>query len=252
MRTASSATATLAALLFRRRQVWLPTLWGWLVLMGMAVLGVVAFAHAAYGWLAPVDPAPGADGLGARTLVVEGWLDETELAQALAAFRRGHYERVLTTGGPIEAWVDVGDWKNYAVRAASTLRAHGITSVPVIAVPAPASRQDRTYLSAVMVRDWAARRQVALGAIDLYSAGVHARRSRLLYRMALGDAVEVGVIAAHPTDFDAEHWWTSSAGAKSTMGETLSLAWTLCCFWPAPHGTFEERWDVPPAHGATP
>ena len=157
---------------------------------------------------------------------------------------------MLTTGGPIEPWVDVGDWKNYAVRAASTLRAYGIASVPVIAVPAPASKQDRTYLSAVMVRDWAAQSQVSLGAIDLYSAGVHARRSRLLFRMALGDAVEVGVLAARPPDFDAEHWWTSSSGAKSTMGETLSLAWTICCFWPAPPGSHEERWAVPAARSA--
>ena len=228
----------------------MPTLWGWLVLMGVGAVAVVAFAHAAYGWFAPVDPARGTDGRGARTLVVEGWLDESELAQALAAFRRGRYERVLTTGGPIEPWVDVGDWKNYAVRAASTLRAYGIASVPVIAVPAPASKQDRTYLSAVMVRDWAAQSQVSLGAIDLYSAGVHARRSRLLFRMALGDAVEVGVLAARPPDFDAEHWWTSSSGAKSTMGESLSLAWTICCFWPAPPGSHEERWAVPAARSA--
>lgn len=237
-------------MLFRRRQVWLPTLWGWLVMTGLGALVVVGLAHAAYPLLAPVDPARGADGLGARTLVVEGWLDEAEMAQAVVALRRGRYERVLTTGGPIEPWVDVGGWKNYAVRAAGYLRGHGVVGLPVIAVPAPASRQDRTYLSAVMVRDWAAQSQVSLGAIDLYSAGTHARRSRLLYRMALGDAVEVGVLAARPTDFDAVHWWTSSAGAKSTMGETLSLAWTVCCFWPPPPGSHEERWAVPAARSA--
>ncbi|MEO5696576.1 MAG: hypothetical protein ABIQ60_05505 [Burkholderiaceae bacterium] len=234
-------------MLFRRRQVWVPTLWGALALLVLAAAALFALAFAANGFLAPTSPARGVDGSGARTLVVEGWIDATELAQAVARVEQGRYERVLTTGGPIEAWSDAGDWKTYAHRAAGHLRTHGVTSVPVLALPAPASKQDRTYLSAVMVRDWAQRSGVTLRAVDLFTAGVHARRSRLLYRMALGDAVEVGVIAADPQDFDARRWWTTSAGAKSTLGEALSLAWTHCCFWPASPGSHEERWAVPPA-----
>ena len=218
--------------LFRRRQVWLPTLWGALVLLAGAAVAVIALAHAANDFLAPVEPARGRSGAGARTLVVEGWMDESDLAQAVAAYRRGHYERVLTTGGPIEPWSDVGGWKTFAARAALYLRSHGLANAAVVAVPAPQTLQDRTYLSAVMVREWALRSGVALDAIDLFSAGVHARRSRLLYRMALGDAVEVGVIAAPTAGFDARRWWTSSAGTKAVLGETLGLAWTRCCFWP--------------------
>jgi DUF218 domain len=240
--------------LFRRRQVWLPTLWGTLLLLMLAALVLAALAVAANGLLAPHDPARGADGQGARTLVVEGWLDEHELVQAADAIRRGRYERVLTTGGPLEGWGDGGHWKTYAARAADWLSTHGPADVPVIAVPAPASKQDRTYLSAVMVREWALQSGVALDAIDLFSAGVHASRSRLLYRMALGPGVEVGVMAAAPHGFDAERWWTSSAAAKLVMGETVSLIWTRCCFWPGAPGSHEERWAVPsqPAAAASP
>ncbi len=206
---------------------------------------MVGLAIAANGFLAPNDRARGSDGSGARTLVVEGWIDEAALVQAIAAFRRGRYERVLTTGGPIDAWSDAGGWKSFANRAANYLRTHGLTSVPVVALPAPESKQERTYLNAVMVRDWARQSGLPLGAIDVFSAGVHARRSRLLYRMALGDTVEVGVLAADPVDFDADRWWTSSAGTKSALGETLGLAWTKCCFWPAAPGSHEERWAVP-------
>ena len=220
-------------MLFRRRQVWLPTVWGWLVLLGLGAAALVALGFAANGLLALNEPARGKDGSGARTLVVEGWIDEHELVQAVAAFKRGRYERVLTTGGPIEPWNDVGGWGSFALRAAENLRTHGVSGVPVIALPAPESRQDRTYLSALMLREWVQRSGTALDAIDLFSAGVHARRSRLLYRMALGDSVEVGVLAAEPKHFDARRWWTSSLGAKTTIGEALSLAWTSCCFWPA-------------------
>jgi hypothetical protein len=237
--------------LFRRREVWLPTLWGTLLLLGLAGLVGLLLARMANGFLAPNDPARGAGGGGARTLVVEGWLDEPDLVQAAQAFRRGHYERVLTTGGPITAGSEFSGHMNYAARAASRLQALGVVSVPVIAVPAPASKQDRTYLSAVMVRDWAQQSGVALEAIDLFTAGVHARRSRMLYRMALGPAVEVGVLAAVPDGFDAERWWTSSVGTKLVMGEAVSLAWTSCCFWPPAPGSHEERWAVPATLGAS-
>ena len=220
-------------ILFRRRQVWLPTVWGGLLILAVVAALVALLGFNAYDLLAPHQPARGPAGAGARTLVVEGWMDGEELQQAVAVVRAGHYERVLTTGGPIDAWSDPLGWRTHARRAAAFLRDHGVTGVPVIAVEMPTSLQDRTYLSAVQVRDWAQRSGVALEAIDLFSVGVHTRRSRLLYRMALGDAVEVGTIAARPREYDPLRWWASSAGTKATMGETLSLAWTTCCFWPA-------------------
>ena len=218
--------------LVRRREVWLPTAWGWLLLLVVAVAAICALGLSARSLLALDAPARGPDGQGARTLIVEGWLTDDELAQAVVTFRRGHYERVLTSGGPIEPWIDVGNWHNFALRAAAYLRAHGVTAVPVIAVPAPDTKKDRSYLSASMVREWARRERVALTAVDVYTAGVHARRSRMVYRLALGDAVEVGALAARPGDYDDERWWESSTGAKTTLNEVVSLAWTQCCFWP--------------------
>ena len=244
-------------LLLRRRQVWLPTLWGWLVLLGVALPLAVVLARSANRFFALDEPARGPDGKGARILVVEGWLAETDLDQAVAAFRRGRYERVLTSGGPLEAWGGAYASRSYAERAADYLKLNGLADVPVAAVPAPASKQDRTFLSAVMVREWLQRAGIQPAAIDLYSSGVHARRSRLMYRMALGDAVEVGVLSARPVSFDAERWWSSSQGAKLLMGETISLLWTSCCFWPATPGSYEERWGAPippkaPASSAAP
>ncbi len=213
--------------LFRRRQVWLPTLPMALAIVALWVALSTWVGRHAYDLLAPTEPAPGA-----RTLVVEGWLSLAELRQARALRRTGRYERVLVTGGPIEPEQDAGGWGNHAARGAAFLRADGASTVPVIAVPAPHTLQERTYLSALMVRDWAAQAGVQLAAVDVYTLGVHARRSRQVYRMALGDAVAVGVVAVPPADHDGPRWWTSSKGAKAVLGEAVSLAWTSCCFWP--------------------
>lgn len=221
------------SLLFRRREIWLPTWFGGLLMLSVAalLLGLVWFRLADF--LTVREPAHGRDGRGARTLIIEGWLEAKDLDQAIAVYRSGRYERVLTTGGPIDSWTDARRWGSYAERAAAYLQENGPgPATPVIALPAPATRRDRTYLSALVVRDWAHRSGLTLDAVDLYSAGVHSRRSRLIYRLAFGDEVEVGVLASSPVGYSTEHWWDSSLGARAVMSEALAYVWVKCCFWP--------------------
>jgi hypothetical protein len=221
------------ALLFHRRHVWLPTVWGLAVLFGALAVAGVALVAAMPSFLAITEPARGVDGRGARLLIVEGWLTDAELDQAAATFRRGRYERIVTSGGPIEVWMGMpAPWQTFAERGERYLATHGLADAGVTAIAAPASMQERTYVSAVAVRDWAAGSHLRVDAVDVYTAGVHARRTRAMFRAAFGPQVEVGVIAARPSGFDARRWWTSSAGTKLVLGETISLAWTACCFWP--------------------
>jgi DUF218 domain len=220
--------------LFRRRTVWLPTL------PGLALIAVLAAAagwwamHHAYDFLAVQAPVRTADGRGARVLVVEGWMNEPDLDQAVAVYRRGHYERVITTGRPIGSW---SSFASYADRAADYLRRHGLADATLDAVAAPQSPRDRTYGTAVQVRDWARAQGLRLESVDVFTSDAHARRSRQTYRLALGPGVAVGVLSSAPTEYDPARWWASSLGAKRVIGEVASLAWTSCCFWP----------DVPPA-----
>jgi hypothetical protein len=227
---------SISSFLLRRRQVWLPTVWGWLLLLVVAALLVLTAGRFANRFLAPTEPAAGA-----RTLVVEGWLDAPELDQAMEALRRGHYERVVTTGGPLEELPMAHTIGSYAELAADYLRRRGLRELPIIAVPAHSTAQDRTFLSAVAVREWARVSGIRLDSFDVFSAGAHARRSRLAYRLAFGPEVDIGVIAARQASIDADRWWASSSGVKATMGETLSLGWTLCCFWPPAAGSHGER-----------
>ena len=227
-------------MLFRRREVLLPTFSGWLLLLAVA-LTLALLAGQGLPALLTVDaPAHGSDGRGATTLVVEGWLDARDLDHALAAMRGARYQRVLTTGGPIEAWNDAPGWNSYAERAAEYLAARAPAGLPVVAVPAPATEQDRTYRSALEVAAWIRAAGVEAGAVDLYSAGIHARRSRSVYRLALDPTIEVGVRAAPNPPF-IRSWWTSSRGAKAVIGEALSLAWTTCCFWPERPAAASQR-----------
>ena len=224
--------------LMRRRQVLLPTPAGWLLIAGVLCAALaVAWRHA-YTFLAPNEPA------GARILVVEGWMESDGLDQALAAFRAGGYERVLTAGGPIETWADRLGFASHAELAADYLVKQGLPPAQVTAVPAPASAQERTFLSAVEVRERLKAEGERVAALDVVSWGSHARRTRLMYRMAFGPDVRIGILAAVPRQFGRDDWWRSSVGAKSVLQEYVGLIWTELFFWPPEPGSPRERWAV--------
>jgi len=226
--------------LIRRRQVWVPTIWGCLLLLAIPVVAGALSVKFVHAFLAPNAPVPNA-----KILVVEGWISDAELDQAVAAFRTGKYERVITTGGPIERWLSIYAAANYAELSATYLKKHGLEDAEVIPVPAPASAQDRTFLSAIKVREFVTSQGLSLNAIDVFSAGTHARRSRMLYRMAFGPNINVGVLSAKPQDYDEHRWWLTSAGTKSVIEESISVIWTKCCFYRAPVGSHEEMWGKP-------
>lgn len=226
--------------LFRRREAVLPTAWGWLVLLLATLAAAVLLVRNLHPFLAINQP------VGARLLVVEGWMGPKGLDQAIAAFRAGGYERVVTTGGPIESWPKPPQ-ATYAELAADYLKQHGLGNIPITAVPAPASAQDRTFLNAVVVREWAKQTGTSLQALDVFSSGTHARRSRLLYRLAFGPGVEVGVLAARYFEYDDRAWWRTGTGARDVLEQAVQLFWVKCFFRPPAPGSHEERWSVAPA-----
>ncbi len=219
---------------FRQRKIWMPTISGWLFLLLVCVAICIFLANNLYGFLAQNAP------VGARILVVEGWLGPEELEQAIQTFKNGKYERIVTTGGPVTEWPGVSLGTDYAVLAADYLAHHSVSRDLIDAVPAPRSKKERTFLSAVMFRESAQRLGISLDAVDVFSAGPHARRSRLLFQMALGQKVRVGVLSARPSEFDPDAWWRTSAGVEQMLFQSFGLVWVKCCFWPGPPGSQKE------------
>jgi len=225
--------------LFRRRQIWVPTLWTWLALAALAAAAFFFAVRNIYAFLAPSQP------VGARTLIVEGWMADAELDQAPALIRGGGYQRVITTGGPIERDCERVSAPSYAERARDHLIGAGVPADQVTAAPAPASAQERTFLNAVMVREWAERTGAKLDSVDVFSSGVHSRRTWLVYGLAFGPGTRIGIYAATPSAYDPVAWWRTSVGAEEVLGQAIAWLWTEILFRPGPHGSPQERWAVP-------
>ena len=225
----------MALVLIRRRTVWVPTLWGWLALLLAGAAVAFGLVRGIYPFLAVTEP------VGASVLVVEGWLGQRELDDAIAVFRAGGYERIVTTGGPLHSWPETTNESTYAHKAADYLRRHGLATVPITPAPSPLTLRDRTYTSALMVRAWAQRSGIELKKLDLASRGPHARRSRRLYEEAFGPDVRIGVFAIHPADYDEARWWRTSTGARDVAEQAMGFVWISLFFNPSGQ---ESIWEM--------
>ncbi len=161
----------------------------------------------------------------ASSLVVEGWLPDYALQRAAEEFRQGGYQRLVTTGGPLDHGSYLAEFKTYAELARATLLRLGLPTNQVFAVPTERRERNRTFASAISFRTAALEQHWPLDAVQLVSLGSHARRSHLCFQRALGDQVRVGIIAIPCLDYPEDAWWKYSAGVKAVLAEVLGLAY---------------------------
>lgn len=187
-----------------------------------ALLGLAACAALTAGFIGNLYPflavTARAD---TDTLVVEGWIPDFALRAGLEEFRRGGYRELISTGGPIETGELLIAYGSHAHVGRATLEKLGAPPAALHAVPAPKVRRDRTYVSAVALRDWFRQRGPIPTAINIVTTDVHARRTRLLFENAFGPATRIGVIAVPDERFDGARWWRSSQGVRTVMEETI-------------------------------
>jgi hypothetical protein len=186
-------------------------------------------------YLAKTQPIQG------QYLIVEGWISEPALLKAKTLFEQGPYQLLITSGGPDNGQLEP-DYPSYADKAAAFLIEQGFDAKKLHIASAPASAQNRTYLSAVKVRNWFEKQDIIPASFNIVSASVHARRSQQLYQMAFGSDVKVGVIAIAPERYSLKTWWKSSEGIKSVLAEVIGLGHTFCCFDPGEVGSHQELW----------
>lgn len=168
-----------------------------------------------------------------KILVVEGWVPYFVLQEGWAEFERGHYDIILTTGGPLRKWPSVEPGDTKAIVAAAQLMEIAKTKAPIFAVSSPKAEKDRTYVTAVAVRDWVLKNQPGTKSFNVMTLGVHARRTRLMYQKAFGSDFTVGSISVPDDEFDPKHWWKYSEGVKEVICEAIAYVYARLFFFPA-------------------
>jgi hypothetical protein len=210
----------------KRKETWMLTWQGWVLVLAIIVTSLFVIARQIHPFLATSSPTHG------EILVVEGWVPYSVLEQAISLFNDYGYQLIVTTGGPREEGFCFPEYSTYAELYAATLRRLGVNQSQIVSVPAPSVRTDRTFASALAVKDWLLQSGLPIDSLDVFSLGVHARRSQWLFQSAIGENIEVGVIAAPPAEYDADNWWNWSSGVRAVVDELVAYLYARFLFTP--------------------
>lgn len=166
-------------------------------------------------------------------LAVEGWVPDYAIRVAADEYRAGAYKILLTTGGPVQGMGGyVNDYSTAASIGATRLRALGFTDEQLQMVPSRVLQRDRTYASAIALKEWLAAHHPAERKINVMTTDVHARRTRMLFQLALGSDFSVGIIAIANPDYKSSEWWRYSEGVRDVIGETIAYVYAKFFFYP--------------------
>jgi uncharacterized SAM-binding protein YcdF (DUF218 family) len=214
--------------LFNRRERWSFSWRGRVIVASVLLLVGALIFEGVYPFLATTHR------VNANILVVEGWVHEYAIRAAIKEFQSKHYQRVFTTGGPVEGTGGyINDFMTSASVGADLLRKAGVPDQSLQMVPSRVMDRDRTFGSAIALRNWFREHKMVVSGIDIVTEDLHARRTRLLFEKALGDKVAVGVIAIPNPDYDAKRWWRYSDGLKNVVSETASYVYARLLFYPS-------------------
>jgi uncharacterized SAM-binding protein YcdF (DUF218 family) len=212
-----------------RKERWGLSWRGWLIVFAGALLTFSLFLFRIYPFLAVTHRVD------TNVLVVEGWIHEYAIRAALKEFQSNHYQRVFTTGGSVEGTGGyINDYSTAASVGADLLRKNGLSNESLQMVPSRVMDRDRTYGSAVALRNWFREHNMPVRSINVVTEDVHARRTCLLFQKALGHDVAVGVIAVTNPDYDASHWWRYSEGVKDVFAESVANIYVRLLFFYPP------------------
>ncbi len=213
--------------LFERKERWGLSWQGWLVFTSTALVTAYLLCLNVHPFLAVTHR------VNANVLVVEGWIQQYAIRAAAAEYHNGSYERIFTTGGPENGGGGyVNDYQTSASVGAEALKKQGIPDEVIEMAPSRVIDRDRTYSSAIALRECFRENNIPVHGINVLTEDCHARRTQLLFKKALGKNVEVGIIAVSNPDCDPKHWWRSSEGVREVIGESIAYIYVRMFFYP--------------------
>ncbi|MEH2414650.1 ElyC/SanA/YdcF family protein [Nostoc sp.] len=214
--------------LIKRQEMWTLTAQGWAIAIALIAYLIFFTITHIHSFLAVTSPIKSAE-----VLVVEGWLPDYAIEEALSEFKNGSYRQIISTGGTLGKGSYLTGYNNFADVSAATFIKLGLEAEKVIAVPTPSVVKDRSYASAAEFHRWLSNSNLQIESINLFSLDVHTRRSWLIFKKLLNPGIKVGVIAAKTQDYEPEKWWASSQGVRTILDEGIAYIYARFLNWKA-------------------
>jgi len=177
-----------------------------------------------YGFLAVKHP------MGEGVLVVDAWIPEPTLAESANAFKSARYRYLVVVGDTAEQKSSRFKGPAADVDAATgRLEKLGVDATKLIRLGVPDHPSGRTLGRAAAVRRWLDRSGMSVRSVDVFTVGVHARKTWILFSHALGSNCRVGIIAGSEVRYNPRFWFASRTGiwlvTRNLAGYIYSKAW---------------------------
>jgi uncharacterized protein len=213
-------------LFFKRRYIWVPSLLGWLMIIAlMLFIGWMLLLNT-YPFLAKQKPGH------AKILVVEGWIPDHGLRNAIDYYYDNNYEIMVVTGVPITQWTFSSPFANMAEASVESMKRLFFRDTIYTATIPNTVLRDRTYGTAVALKMELEKWNFSQRDFDLYTMGAHARRSHLMYEKVFNDGRQIGLITDTDPSFDASSWYKTSRGFRIVFSELISYFYSAVFFHP--------------------
>jgi hypothetical protein len=156
----------------------------------------------------------------AQVLIVESWIGIEGLRAAAGEFKEDGARFLVTTGGlSNERWSE--NRYSYSEMARYELIRAGVPADRIIAVPAVEVDTQRTFEMAAAAWRVVNSKRLSTTAVNVFTIGPHARRSRLVFAKVFQPSIKVGVISWRPPVYQTEPWWKSSERAGDFLKQTV-------------------------------
>jgi hypothetical protein len=197
--------------------------------MGVLAFGGLAlllFLFTIHPFLAPTKT------VAADILIADNCLADYGLKKLSDEFRSKNYSLILCAGGPLEQGSHLAKYNTSAELCAAILKKIGINEAAIISIPHKKVKRDRTFASALAVKNWLAKNNIQPKGINVFSFGPHSRRSWMLFKEAIGEDIPVGIIACENRAYDPKIWWETSSGVRTVLNETIAYLYATLVFDP--------------------
>lgn len=163
----------------------------------------------------------------ADVLVVEGWIyDKETLKDAVIEFNNGNYKILVTVGGALR----IRD-KTTAELAAERLIIYGIDKNQIVVINIPYQELQRTHSTAFAFNEWFSKHNQKLHGVNVFTVGVHARKSWVLFKDSLKNTSPVGIIAGKEREYNPDCWWCSGTGIQLVTRNLVGYFYALYLLW---------------------
>jgi len=155
----------------------------------------------------------------AQVLVVQGWVFNFVVEEAVEEFRRGRYRAVLVTGNNFEAG-----------RTGKKLITKGVPEDRVVVIPYSKKVVNHfTFHEAFSVKDALKRNFSDVTIINVATSSVHSKKTVTAFKKVLGKKVEVGIVATKSNYEKCNHRLMSKGMLRLTarffIGYVYALLW---------------------------